>query len=75
MHMQAQRLIGLVLTIASAMLFIFGAFHYAVSVAGTNWPLWFGVAGMVSGGVTMAMGCRGAQHLQVPSEAAVAAMG
>ncbi|MBQ0130655.1 MAG: hypothetical protein KBT18_00345 [Comamonas sp.] len=60
MQRQTQRLIGVVLAIASAMLVIYGAFYYAAAAAtGTfNVPLWMGVLGIVAGGALLVLGSR-----------------
>ena len=53
-----QRLLGLVLAIASAMLFIYGAFYHgsAAPVGALNMPLWLGIAGILGGGALLCVG-------------------
>lgn len=60
MQRHKQRLLGLVLAIVSAMLFIYGAFYYASALAADsfNTPLWLGVLGMVAGGALLVLGSR-----------------
>lgn len=60
MQHQTQRLIGVIAAIASAMVFIYGAFYFAGNNPGVglNAPLWLGIFGMLSGGVMLVLGSR-----------------
>lgn len=62
MQQQTQRLIGVVAAIASAMVFIYGAFYFAGHnpSLSLNVPLWLGVLGMLGGGAMLVLGSRNA---------------
>ena len=60
MQQQTQRLIGVIVAIASAMVFIYGAFYFAAQSQSDslNAPLWLGVLGMLGGGAMLVLGSR-----------------
>ena len=54
-----QRLWGVIVAIASAMVFIYGAFYFGPMHTSALWnvPLWLGIAGIALGGILMVRGC------------------